>query len=126
MGISYNRIFESKKDPSNKLHLVKNDKIYHFGVLCSTMQNAWMRALAMRVKSDFSFYCNPRITASLDLSSRPISTGLTSAQVVLDECAKIVNASNAVGSHMAFLIQRFQQFISSLQDTAKPKERRNL
>jgi len=57
------------------------------------MQNAWMRALAMRVKSDFSFFCNPKITASLDLSSRPISTGLTSAQVVLDECEKIVNAS---------------------------------
>jgi len=34
---------------------VPDASIYHFGVLCSTMQNAWMRTVCGRLKSDYRY-----------------------------------------------------------------------
>ncbi len=40
---------------SNKLKLMPNATLYHFGILTSTMHNAWMRAVSCRMKSDYSY-----------------------------------------------------------------------
>ena len=40
---------------SNKLQIAVGATLYHFGVLSSTMHNAWMRTVAGRLKSDFSY-----------------------------------------------------------------------
>ncbi len=34
---------------------VPNATLYHFGILCSTMHNAWMRAVCGRMKSDYRY-----------------------------------------------------------------------
>ena len=54
---------------SNKLFIVANASLYHFGVLESNVHMAWMRAVAGRLKSDYSYskdivyntfpWCNP-------------------------------------------------------------------
>ncbi len=41
--------------PSNKIQVVHDATIYHFGILSSTMHNAWMRTVAGRLKSDYSY-----------------------------------------------------------------------
>ena len=40
---------------SNKLRLMPNATLYHFGILTSTMHNAWMRVVSCRMKSDYSY-----------------------------------------------------------------------
>ena len=39
----------------DKLYVVENVGIYHFGILTSNVHNAWMRAVAGRLKSDYSY-----------------------------------------------------------------------
>lgn len=40
---------------SNKVQVVEGATLFHFGILCSTMHNAWMRTVAGRLKSDYSY-----------------------------------------------------------------------
>ena len=40
---------------TDKLRIVPNAKIYHFGILTSNVHMAWMRAICMRMKSDYSY-----------------------------------------------------------------------
>ena len=40
---------------SNKLQIIATDDLYIFGVLCSTMHNAWMRVVAGRLESRYSY-----------------------------------------------------------------------
>ena len=40
---------------SNKVQIVEGATQYHFGMLCSTMHNAWVRTVAGRLKSDYSY-----------------------------------------------------------------------
>lgn len=40
---------------SNKLQLMPNAEIYHFGVLMSNVHMAWMRAVCGRLKSDYDY-----------------------------------------------------------------------
>lgn len=40
---------------SNKLQLIPNATIYHFGVLTSNVHMAWMRAVCGRLKSDYDY-----------------------------------------------------------------------
>lgn len=40
---------------NNKVSIVPNGTIYHFGVLTSNVHNSWMRCVAMRMKSDYSY-----------------------------------------------------------------------
>ena len=40
---------------SNTIQFVANAKIYHFGIIASTMHNAWMRYTCGRLKSDFRY-----------------------------------------------------------------------
>jgi len=40
---------------SNKLQIISGATAYHFGILSSSMHNAWMRTVAGRLKSDYSY-----------------------------------------------------------------------
>lgn len=40
---------------SNLVFMLPNATIYHFGMLCSTMHNAWMRTVCGRLKSDYRY-----------------------------------------------------------------------
>lgn len=40
---------------SNLVKIAAGATLYHFGILCSTMHNAWMRAVCGRMKSDFRY-----------------------------------------------------------------------
>jgi hypothetical protein len=40
---------------SNKLQIIVGGTLYHFGILTSTMHMAWMRTVAGRLKSDYSY-----------------------------------------------------------------------
>ncbi|MEM7532055.1 MAG: DNA methyltransferase [Chloroflexota bacterium] len=40
---------------SNLVKIVPNASLYHFGILLSTMHNAWMRAVCGRLKSDYRY-----------------------------------------------------------------------
>jgi hypothetical protein len=40
---------------SNKLQIIEGGTRYHFGILCSTMHNSWMRTVSGRLKSDYSY-----------------------------------------------------------------------
>ncbi|PFU22282.1 hypothetical protein COK69_26835, partial [Bacillus cereus] len=40
---------------SNKIQMVVGGTLYHFGVLTSTMHMAWMRAVAGRLESRYSY-----------------------------------------------------------------------
>ncbi len=43
---------------SDKLRLVPNGTLYHFGILTSSMHMAWMRTVCCRLKSDYSYSNN--------------------------------------------------------------------
>ena len=53
----------------NKLFIIANAEVYHFGVLISNVHMAWMRTVASRLKSDYTYskdivynnfpWCNP-------------------------------------------------------------------
>jgi hypothetical protein len=68
---------------SNKLQIVADGAHYHLGVLSSTMHMAWVRAVAGRLKSDYSYspavYNNfpwpaptPRQAAAIDAAAREV------------------------------------------------------
>ena len=40
---------------NNTIKFVPNATLFHFGVLCSNVHNAWMRAVAGRLKSDYQY-----------------------------------------------------------------------
>ena len=40
---------------NNTIKFVPNASLYHFGVLCSNVHNAWMRVVAGRMKSDYQY-----------------------------------------------------------------------
>ena len=42
----------------DKLYVVENVGLYHFGVLTSSIHNSWMRLVAGRMKSDYSYSKN--------------------------------------------------------------------
>ena len=39
----------------DKLTIIPEGKIYHFGILMSNVHNSWMRVFAGRLKSDYSY-----------------------------------------------------------------------
>lgn len=57
---------------NNKVSMIPNGTLYDFGILTSNIHNAWMRAVSMRMKSDYSYslaivynnfpWCNPTET----------------------------------------------------------------
>ncbi len=49
------KFISGKIVPNNKLHVMKNAKLYHFAILTSRMHMAWMRTVAGRLKSDYNY-----------------------------------------------------------------------
>ena len=43
---------------SDKVRILPNGTLYHFGILTSNVHNAWMRAICCRLKSDYSYTVN--------------------------------------------------------------------
>lgn len=81
----------------DKIYVVENVGMYHFGVLTSNVHNAWMRTVAGRLKSDYSYsntivYNNfPWPTPSEEQKQKIEKT----AQAILDARALYPNSSLA-------------------------------
>ncbi|MHB8914676.1 MAG: class I SAM-dependent DNA methyltransferase [Thiobacillus sp.] len=87
----------SKVIASNKLQIVEGATMFHFGILCSTMHNAWMRTVAGRLESRYSYapsvYNNfPWPQSPTDAQRDKIETA---AQAVLDARAQFPDATLA-------------------------------
>ena len=93
---------------SNKLRLMPDATLYHFGVLMSSVHNAWVRAVCGRLKSDYDYsikivYNNfpwPSLqdskTPSSESNSAPLREKITqTAQAILDARAKYPDATLA-------------------------------
>jgi hypothetical protein len=88
--------------PSNKIQTLPEGTLFHFGVLCSTMHNAWMRYTCGRLKSDYSYsativynnYPWPGF-AGEPLSDKHRNAIEQAAQCVLDARAQFTDASLA-------------------------------
>lgn len=39
----------------DKIYVIENVELYHFGILTSNVHNAWIRTVAGRLKSDYSY-----------------------------------------------------------------------
>ena len=82
---------------NNTIKFVPNATLYHFGVLCSNVHNAWMRAVAGRLKSDYQYsntivYNNFPWPTPTDAQKAKIEQ---TAQAVLDARALYPDASLA-------------------------------
>ena len=82
---------------SNKLQIVVGATLYHLGVLSSNMHMAWVRTVAGRLKSDYSY--SPAVYNNFPWPSEPTekqrSTIEQAAQAVLDARAAHPDASLA-------------------------------
>ena len=84
--------------PSNKLRLMPNASVYHFGVLTSVAHNNWIKAISGRMKSDISYsvkltYNNfPWPENPTDKQKEAVEKA---AQAVLDTRAQFPNSSLA-------------------------------
>jgi hypothetical protein len=83
---------------TDKVFSLPDAKLYHFGVLSSLMHNSWMRRLAGRLKSDYSYsntlvYNNfPWAEDPSDIQKKEVED---CAQGVLDARAEFPNSSLA-------------------------------
>ena len=83
--------------PGDKLFMLPNSSLYHFGVLTSNVHMAWMRAVCGRLKSDYSYsntivynnfpWCNPTNEQKAKIEK--------TAQAILDARALFPDASLA-------------------------------
>lgn len=82
---------------SNKLQIVEGATLYHFGILCSTMHNAWMRQTCGRLESRYSYA--PSVYNNFPwpqaLSDKQRTAVEAAAQAVLDARTQFPNASLA-------------------------------
>lgn len=75
---------------SNLVFMLPNATHYHFGILTSTMHNAWMRTTCGRLKSDY------RYSNTIVYNNFPWPKNVTKAQKeALEEAAKKVLAARA-------------------------------
>lgn len=83
---------------SNTLQFISSAEIYHFGVLCSTMHNAWMRAVCGRLESRYR-YSNSIVYNNFPWPDAPTDKQRTAveaaAQAVLDARAQFPQSSLA-------------------------------
>ncbi|MBE7525989.1 class I SAM-dependent DNA methyltransferase [candidate division WWE3 bacterium] len=82
---------------SNLVYSIPNATLYHFGILTSTMHNAWMRTVCGRLKSDYRYsvgivYNNFPWPEPTDTQRQTIETA---AQVVLDARAQFPSSTLA-------------------------------
>ncbi|MFC7462308.1 class I SAM-dependent DNA methyltransferase [Hydrogenophaga defluvii] len=83
---------------SNLLKTVPDATLYHFGVLCSSAHNAWMRTVAGRMKSDYR-YSVKIVYNNFPWPAQPTAKQRlaieTAAQAVLDARARYPDSSLA-------------------------------
>ncbi|MCW3105957.1 MAG: hypothetical protein JWQ09_463 [Segetibacter sp.] len=83
---------------SNKIQMIPNGEVWHFGVLTSEMHMTWMRQTCGRMKSDFS-YSNSIVYNNFPWPENPTEKQVqaveAAAQNVLDARAQFPNASLA-------------------------------
>jgi len=82
---------------SNLVKIIPNATLYHFGILTSTMHNAWMRTVCGRLKSDYRYsvgivYNNFPWPEPADKQQKAIETA---AQAVLDARTKFPDSTLA-------------------------------
>lgn len=82
---------------SNLVYAIPNATLYHFGILTSTMHNAWMRTVCGRLKSDYRYsasivYNNFPWPDPTDTQRKTIETA---AQAVLDARAQFPDSTLA-------------------------------
>lgn len=94
---------------SNLVKIVPNATLYHFGILTSTMHNAWMRTVCGRLKSDYRYSVgivynnfpwpeilpNPPLEKGRSAQRGGIPAIETAAQAVLDARAQFPDATLA-------------------------------
>ncbi len=68
----------------DKLQTIENATNFHFGILSSTMHNAWMRAICGRMKSDYSY------SASIVYNNFPWPALQTNNHAAVEACAQAV------------------------------------
>lgn len=82
---------------SNKLQIIAGGDIRLFGLLCSTMHNAWMRVVAGRLKSDYSY--SPSVYNNfpwpIDATEAQNEAITNAAQNVVDVRATFLNSNLA-------------------------------
>ncbi|MBR1760659.1 MAG: hypothetical protein IJ741_05705, partial [Schwartzia sp.] len=88
---------EAEVIAGDKLFMLPNSTLYHFGILTSNVHMAWMRAIAGRLKSDYSYsnsivYNNFPWPTPTDAQKQTIEQ---TAQAILDARAKYPDASLA-------------------------------
>lgn len=88
---------DSNTIASSELFSIPNATIYHFGILCSAMHNAWMRATCGRLKSDYR-YSNTIVYNNFpwpDTTDKHNATIQAAAQAILDARALYPESSLA-------------------------------
>jgi hypothetical protein len=86
----------SKIVASNKLQIIAGGTLFHFGILNSTMHNAWMRYVSGRLKSDYSY--SPAVYNNFpwpDTSDKHHAAIETAAQAILNARALYPESSLA-------------------------------
>ncbi|WP_368665917.1 class I SAM-dependent DNA methyltransferase [Limnohabitans sp. WS1] len=85
--------------PSNKIQTISNGTLFQFGVLCSTMHNAWMRYTCGRLKSDYSY------SSSIVYNNYPWPTPSPAQQAAIETAAQAVLDARAQhpGQSLAWL-----------------------
>lgn len=75
---------------SNAVHIVPDATLYHFGMLTSSVHNAWMRAVCGRLKSDYRYSKELAYNTFPwpDVSTKQKKNVEVAAQAILDERAK--------------------------------------
>lgn len=82
---------------SDKVRILPNASLYHFGVLTSNVHMAWMRTICCRLKSDYSYTVNDVYNNFpwCDPTEEQKEKIERTAQAILDARAKYPNASLA-------------------------------
>lgn len=93
---------------SNKLYMLPNATPYHFGILCSTMHNAFMRTVAGRLKSDYQ-YSNGVVYNNFPFPFAPQSEGRPAPAAEQKHRAAIETAAQTVLDARAFYRQEAEQ-----------------
>lgn len=75
---------------SNKLQLMPNAEIYHFGVLMSNVHMAWMRAVCGRLKSDYDY------SAKIVYNNFPWPTPTDAQKVKIKQTAQAILDARAL------------------------------
>ena len=75
---------------NNKVSIIPDGTIYQFGILTSNVHNAWMRCVAMRMKSDYSY------SLSIVYNTFPWPTPTDAQKAKIEETAQAILDARAL------------------------------